>query len=157
MFTLLVASSASEENSICTSGGLKGELIEGEALSTSGENSFSGLGAESKCADIELGDFEESFVVGDGGNRNNDSGVSVLNVFKVFHDSGDGNGPSVSAGTVQSLENDFVELGISSSGEESVQSDEKSEVGVSGLGRSDLSVANSTAGLKIDTHVVIPC
>ena len=61
-------------------GVLKSELIESDDLTTSGSNSLSsGLG-DSESADSELGDLEESDVVGDGTDDN--SGL-ILGSYKL--------------------------------------------------------------------------
>jgi len=103
---------------IRTSGGLKGELIESQSLTTSSDNSFSGFFSESQGADGELGEFEESDIVGDGGNADSDFIFSSL---KVLGDSRNRDGVSVGSRLVKSLEDGLVEGGVSSSGQEFVE------------------------------------
>lgn len=62
-------------------GVLESELIESDDFTTSGSNSLSsGLG-DSESANSELGDLEESDVVGDG--TNNNSGL-ILGTYKTI-------------------------------------------------------------------------
>ena len=55
-----------------TSWSLKSKLVESEGLSTSSNNSFSGLSGESQGANGELWNGKKSLVVGDGGDSDDD-------------------------------------------------------------------------------------
>ncbi len=93
-------------------------MIESQSLTTSSNNSFSGFFSESQGTDGDLGEFEESDVVGNGGNADGDFIFSSL---KIFGDSGDRDGVSVGSRLVKSLEDSLVEGGVSSSGQEFVE------------------------------------
>lgn len=69
---------------------------------------------------LQLGDGEDALVVGDGAHDDGDLAFSAF----VFHQSGhtrDRNGGTINAGHEQTTQDDLVELGIRSTGQESVQ------------------------------------
>jgi len=138
----------SQKDGVLTSGGLKSELIESQSLTTSSDNSFSGLFGESQSADGELGEFEESNVVGDGGNADGDFIFSSL---KVLGNTRNRDGVSVGSGLMESLEDSLVEGSVSSSGQELVQSNQELVIRIDSSGRLDVSVGDSATGFKIDT------
>lgn len=141
-----------EEDRIGTLGRAEGELVEGDALSTSGEDAFaSGLG-ETEGADRHLGALEHADVVSDLGH--NDGNLAVL-VLHVLGEAGQTNWGSIGLGLMQPLENGGAELGVSTARKELIELDEKTGVGVlrlDHLGRG-LVPDTASAGLKIDSHV----
>ena len=94
------------------------QLIKGNALSSGSQNSLLGRFGELKSANIHLWNNEQSLIVGDIAHTN--SGDSFL-TSEILCDSGDGNWVTVNSGLVKSLENDLVEVRISSSCQESVK------------------------------------
>lgn len=67
---------ATEQEGVASGGGTESELVEGEALTTSSENAGTGGGSESQSSDGDLGDLEETVVVGDG--ADDDDGLVSL-------------------------------------------------------------------------------
>lgn len=99
------------------------ELVESEALSSSGLDTGTGSAGESEGGNGELGHLEETDVVGDGGDDDDGVGGSVSRVTLVdlAGDSGEGEGRAVDARHIESAEDGLVELGVCSAGEEAVQ------------------------------------
>ena len=103
----LSASSASQQEGVFTSWGSSGQLIEGENLSTSADDSSSGGSRESEGTDLQsLWNGGESFVIEDGAD---DHDGSLLILGEVLQDSRDRDRESVVQALVESLVNDFVE------------------------------------------------
>ena len=66
---------SSKEERVGARGVLHDELVEGQALATGGGDASAGGLGESESGDGQtLGDFEDSLVIGDGGDDNNGSG-----------------------------------------------------------------------------------
>ena len=116
----------SQQDSVLSSWSLQSELVESQALTTSSDDSFSGLFSESEGTDSQLWDGEESDVVGDGGNSDNDGVVGLsLEVLDVLDDSGDTDWITIGVRLVKSLEDGFIEGRVSSSGQEFIESDQE--------------------------------
>jgi len=123
---------SSEEDGVATLWCSESELVEGEALSTGSFNTLTSGSGESECSDAQLLlEVDESDIVGDGSNENNGvlGGVGLA-VRDLSADSADTDGSAVGSGHIQSLEDDLVELAVRSSGEESVEFHEESQVRV---------------------------
>ena len=101
-------------------------MIESKAFTTSLDNSSSGRFGESKSSDGHLWDIHESNIIGDGGDGNDNLILTLEEVSNL----GDGDWWSVDSGGDQSSKNGLAERRISSSGQESEQSDEKMDVQV---------------------------
>ncbi len=110
--------SASEEDSVGSLGGSEGQLIKSYALAAGSGDAGSGGLSESESSDLELGDLQETDVVGDG--ANNHSGLASLAVH-VAGNASNGQRRVVDAGHSDSLQDGVSELGISSSGNEAVE------------------------------------
>lgn len=145
----LSGSGSSHQETSGASGVLEGELIEGQDLTTGLDDSLSGGLGDLEGANGKLGDLEESDVVGDIGDGNNGSVVLAL---QVLNNSRQGDGISGGSGLIQSLVNGAVELGISSSGQESVQLNQELKIGILSLGILEVSLLDSATGFKINTH-----
>jgi len=102
---------ATEKEGVGTSGGLEGELVEGEGLAAGSDDSGTGGGGEAEGRDVDLGNLGETVVVGHG--TDNDDGALLI-ILDVGGDAGDGNGGSVDAGHEESAENNLVEVGVGS-------------------------------------------
>jgi len=145
---------SSQQNNIATSWSSQGQLIKGQAFTTSLLNPGSGCRCESESGDGELGDDLKSVVVGDS--ANDCDGLALVSLLGTLSanfavDSGDRHGRSVYSRHEQSLEDDLVEVGIGSSSKESVKLDEQLQIWVVALGC--LSVAGpDVMTIKIDTH-----
>lgn len=84
---------STEEDGVGSSRRAEGELVEGEALTTSGQNASAGASSEPQSGDGELGHFQHSSVIGDG--SDNDNGLALVRFAglvgsSVGDDAGDG-------------------------------------------------------------------
>lgn len=108
-----------EQNSLATGGALESELIEGHNLTSSLlDASTSGL-SDVESSEGDLGDREDTLVISDGSDDNEDSlGGLTLG---VRNDLLDGDGGTVVAGHNQATEDDLVEMSLSTASQELVQ------------------------------------
>lgn len=105
---------ASDQDGVLSLGGSQGQLVEGEALTTGGQDALSSGFGEAQGADLHLGEFEDTFVV-------QDLGDDHLDLVGVHLDQArEGQGVSLDSRLLETLEHDSVELGISSSGQEAI-------------------------------------
>jgi len=130
------------------------ELIEGDALSTSSENSGSCSPSESKSTNSDLGDVKFSNVVGNSSHDDSNLAFSSLTCNLVL-ESSKGYGRSVDIGRTQPLKDDGIKfltiiLGCSSS-KVSVSLDEEKEVGILGY-RSLPSRLSIVFMVDVDSH-----
>jgi hypothetical protein len=109
----------SQQQGVGTSGSLNSQLIESHNLTASLDDSAAGRFSESKSANVDLGNVQQANVVSDGADNNGDS-LLVL-ALQEFGDTGQGKRRTVHSAHHQSLEDDLVELGFSSAGQESVK------------------------------------
>ena len=86
---------APQEDSVASRRCTSSELVQGQAFSSGGSESFTGRGGESESGDGELGDGRESLVVEDSADHNDGLAVVGVGVLSVFDDFGDGDGGSV--------------------------------------------------------------
>merc|ERR1719295_2378675 len=100
-----------QEHSVLAERGPEGQLIKGDDLAAGLENSVASLLSHVQGADGHLGHLEDPEVVGDGSNADDD----LVGVGGIL------------------LQDDLVELGLSTTGQESVELDEEPEVDVLGL------------------------
>jgi hypothetical protein len=99
-----------EQQGVATSGGTQSELIEGKSLTTGSENAGTGGGGESQSSDAQLGDREETVVVGDGTDNNDGlTGLASLTSLGLAYNARQGDGRSVGTGHKKAAENDLVE------------------------------------------------
>ena len=120
MLVSFSSSDASQQPSVLAGRCDLRELVEGEHFSAGLDDSSSGGRGESESADSELRDLGESFVVEYGADDNEDL-LSLLFGVGVLDESGDRDREPVVQALVESLENDFVELRVGSSGQELVE------------------------------------
>ena len=104
-----------EEDGVGTSGGTHGELINGEALTTGGQDAGTSGCGEAKGGNGQLGDGQETVVVGDG--SNNDDGLALDLLGSVLvgggaNNAGDGHRRAIDLAHHQAAEDDLVELGV---------------------------------------------
>ena len=103
---------ATEQQSVASSGGAESKLVEGQCLTTGGDNASTGSGSESKSGNGDLGDFEKAVVVGNGADDNDDLTLLVLGELAL--DTGEGDGGSVGARHKEATEDNLVEAGVRS-------------------------------------------
>lgn len=126
---------SSEEHDVGSGRCSHGELVEGDALTSGLCDSSSGGRGKSQGGDGEFWDVDQSVVVGDGSDDGDGSlGLGgILRIRDLSGNVGDRDGRSVDLGHEQSSEDDLVELRVRSSGEESIQLDEKLQVYIVGF------------------------
>jgi len=132
---------SSEEQSVGASWGSKGELVEGEGLTTGGDDAGTGSSSEAEGCNSDLWNLQQTVVVGDS--ADNYDGLSInfsLLVADEFVDAREGNWWTVDLGHEKAAEDDFVEARVGSAGQESVELDQEGKIGIFALG--GLSVAS---------------
>lgn len=101
-----------EDQGVASGGGSESELVQGDGLTTGGNDAGTGGGSEAEGRDGGLGELEESVVIGDGTDNDDDSLLTLL--ADVANNSGQGDGRSVDLGHEKSAKDDLVERRISS-------------------------------------------
>jgi len=121
-----------------------------KSATSSFQDPLASLLSDPQGADGHLGDFEDPGVIGDGSNTDN-SLVSIPWLLHVANKTGNGERGPVDLAHEKPPQDNPVELGISSPGEEPVQFDKQPQVDVLALG---LSAANLTVLVvaNINTH-----
>merc|ERR1712129_336781 len=107
---------------------LQSQLVKSHDFSTGLQNALTGLFCDVQSSNLQFGDFKDPQVIGDGTDDNSDL-IRTIFTLHFSDQSSDGNWGS-------------VDLGISSTSQETIQLDEKSQVDIIGLRGSpaDLSV-----------------
>lgn len=104
-----------EEDGVGASGGAHGELIDGEALTASGKDASAGGCGEAESSDRQLGDGEETVVIGDSGDDDDGLALGLLGGVLVGSSSDDArnaHGRAVDLAHHQTTEDGLVELGV---------------------------------------------
>jgi len=140
-----------EQKSVLAQWSLLSELVQRDDFSTGFQDSLSGGLGDSKSSQFDFWAFVQPGVVGDGSDANDD-----LAFFSVGRQSGERQSWSVLSAHKKSFQQDFVEFGVGSSGEESVKLDEHVQVEIVALGGFpvNLSVSGSphTSMRNINSH-----
>jgi len=110
---------SSEKQGVASGRSSKSQLIQSQSLSSSRDDAGTSRSGEAKSGNAELGDGQETVVIGDS--ANNDNGLVVGLLGGVRNDSGDGDRGSVDAGHEKATENGLVEGGVGSAGQEAIQ------------------------------------
>lgn len=98
---------STEEEGVASGRGAEGKLIQGEDLAAGSQDARAGSGGEAEGSDAELGDGQETVVIGDG--ADDDDGLVVGLLGDVGDDSGEGHRGPVDAGHEEAAEDDLVE------------------------------------------------
>lgn len=98
-----------KDQGVGASGGTEGELVESDGLTASGENAGAGGGSESESGDGELGNRQETVVVGHGAHNDDDA---LLLLASVRDDAAQRDRGAVDLGRKQAAQNDLVEAGV---------------------------------------------
>jgi len=98
---------SSEKECVASSRSSKGQLIQSQSLTSGSNNAGTGSGSESESGYTELGDGQETVVIGNG--ANDDNGLVVGLLGGVRDDSRDGNGRSVDARHKKTAQDDLIE------------------------------------------------
>jgi len=127
------SAAALHQDGVLSLGGLEGQLVEGENLTTGLEDAFAGARGHVHSAERQLGDLVQTKIVGDG--ANNHGGLTIA-AWLLHHarDASDGHGWSVHAAHIKTFQDDLVELGVGSAGQETVELDQQAQVDVLALG-----------------------
>ena len=111
--------STTKEHGVGTLGGNKCELIEGHALSTRAGNSLAGLVGELEGSNFKGRKLQGTGIVGDGTDNNSDLTDLVVTLHET-RQSRDGKRRCVDSRHSQALDNGTSELGISTTGNETI-------------------------------------
>jgi len=141
---------ATEENAVGSLGLNQSELIKGEALTASSYNASASSLGEAECADAHLGEFMDTYVIGDGSYENSD--LAFATGFHELSKAADGQRGPVGLAHKQTLENNLVKLSAGTASEEGVQLYQEGKVYILRCSLGALLVANAaTAGYDINT------
>lgn len=110
--------STTEKNSVTSFRAAKSQLIQGDALATSLNNSSSGSLGESQGSNCKLRNLQQTRVISHG--TNNHSGFAILSL-QVSGQSGQRDGRVVNFGHSQSLDNGRGKFRLSTSGQKAVK------------------------------------
>lgn len=98
---------STKEEGVASCWGAESKLIQGENLTTGGQDTGAGGSGEAEGSDGELWDGQETVVISDG--SNNDNGLVVGLLGDVGDDAREGHWWPVDAGHKQAAEDDLVE------------------------------------------------
>ena len=106
---------ATEEEGVGTGRGAHGQLIDGQGLTTSGDNAGAGSVGVAEGSDRELGELKETVVVSDGADQ--DNGLALVSLAGVLvgssgNDLGERHGRAVDLAHHQAAEDGGIELGV---------------------------------------------
>jgi hypothetical protein len=106
---------ATEEEGVGTGRGAHGQLIDGQGLTTSGDNAGAGSVGVAEGSDRELGELKKTVVVSDGADQ--DDGLALVSLAGVLvgsggNDLGERHGRAVDLAHVQTAEDSGVELAV---------------------------------------------
>jgi hypothetical protein len=142
VFKRLSAFLTSNQKSVDTLWLNLGQLIESKALSTSLEDSLSGILGELEGTNFHFRNDYHSLVIENVSDQDDDF-VSLLFAVGDFSEFGDRHRISSGSGLVESLIDDSVEIRLGSSGQEFVELDQQLMVVIAGSGLSVVSELNS--------------
>ena len=139
-----------EEDGVLAGWGTLSQLVQGDDLTTGLEDSGTSSLGDGQSGDGQFGNVKQTHIVGDGANHNSDLFLSGL-AAHLGSQSSKRKWRAVDLAHKQTLEDDLVELAASSASQESVQLDQKQEVGILALGRcaADLAVV---LVVDVNTH-----
>ena len=84
-----------EQDGVRTSGSAKRELVKGQDLATSLQDTLLGGLGEAEGGDSELGHLQKANIIGHSADGDDDLGVTVGCVRSLLHNPGEGNGRTV--------------------------------------------------------------
>lgn len=99
-----------EQQGVAAGRGTQSELVQGEGLTTGGQDASAGSGGEAESSDAQLGDFEKTVVIGDGADNNDGLALLALGLANNARDRDRG---SVDTRHKEAAEDDLVERGLS--------------------------------------------
>lgn len=106
---------ATEEEGVGTGRGAHGQLIDGQGLTTSGDNAGAGSVGVAEGGNRELGELKETVIVSDGADQ--DDGLALVSLAGVLvgsggNDLGERHGRAVDLAHHQATEDSGVELAV---------------------------------------------
>ncbi len=101
---------AAEEEGVGAGGLLEGELVEGDDRAAGSGDAGTGGGGDAESGNRDLGDGQETVVIGDG--ANDDDGLLLVAVLEVGRNAGQRDGGAVDAAHEQAAEDHLVEGSI---------------------------------------------
>jgi hypothetical protein len=107
LYSLSSVLGSSKQEGVASCRGSQGQLIQSQSLSTCSEDARTSGCGETESGHTELGNSQETVVIGDS--ANNDNGLVVGLFGGVRNNSGDRDRRSVDAGHEKSAEHDLVE------------------------------------------------
>ena len=131
-------------------GGAQSQLVEGQDFTSSFKDTLTGLGGDVKSSNRQLRDVEQPQVVGDGSNDDGDLVLSSV-LLHVSDKRGEGQWGTMDAGHKKSLQNDAVEFGIGTTGQETVKLDKQTQIDILGLWLGPVDLAILVVP-DVDTH-----
>jgi hypothetical protein len=138
----------SEEQGVASGWGSECQLIQCQAFSSSSNDASTRSSSKAESCNAELWDSQEAVVISDS--TNNNDGLVVRLLGDVGLNSGNRDRRSVDTGHEKSAENDLVEGGFGSAGEESIQLHQQPKVDIVALRRLAVRVAD-VMSVEIDT------
>jgi len=98
---------ATEEEGVGASGLLESELVESDGLAAGGLDAGTGSGGEAEGRNVDLGDGQETVVIGDGADNND--GLLLVAVLEVGGNARERDGRAVDAAHEEAAQDDLVE------------------------------------------------
>lgn len=92
------AALAPEQDGVRTSGRTERELVEGQGLTTSLEDALFGREGEAEGGNGQLGDLEQTNIIGDSADNDNGLGLAVGGVRSLLENAREGDGRAVGLG-----------------------------------------------------------
>lgn len=99
-----------ENQSVAASGSTESKLIQGDGLAAGGDNAGTGRGSEAESGNSDLGEGQQTVVVGDGANDNNGALLTLL--VDVGNNAGERDRRTVDLGHEETAENNLVERSV---------------------------------------------
>lgn len=140
---------SAEKESVCSSRGTQSELVQSQDLTTSLLNPGPSSSRETKCCNRQLRDSQKTVVVSDGADHNDS--LALVGVGHIGYNARERNGGAIDPGHEKAAQDDLVEVGFRTTGEESVELHQDLQVDVLALGRLAMGAAHMVA-VQVDTH-----
>jgi hypothetical protein len=101
---------STEQKGVGSGGSAKSKLVEGEDLTSGLLNASTGGSSEAERSNGQLGDGQQTVVIGDSSNNND--GLSLLGLAHVGEDTRQGDRWAVNPGHEKSAKDNLVEVGV---------------------------------------------
>ena len=121
---------SSQQNGIRTLRSSQCQLIQSDDFSTRLLNSLTSSLGNSQCSNAQFGNFQHTNIIGDSSDYDNSFSLIFLGVRELTVNEADGDRWAVDAGLKKALEDDLVEFGVGSAGEEAVKLHEQKEIDI---------------------------